>query len=192
MRGVDRKVREALEDPHPLKVKEMPKYLEQAIDREIEAWLTWKQAHAPRKVEIDLSQLAGIRSAAAVTREALLTDEERDQDTAVETVEKTPTQDGTIRTEENAQPPNWPAPRPSSATRRNSLPQETPRLSSLNSLAPRRPRLSSPPLPPPPEMSRRGTRAPATALSPLLRPHTCRHFSPKTKMPRRKRLTMRE
>lgn len=108
MRGVDRKVREALEYPHPLKVKQMPKYLEQAIDREIEAWLTWKQTHAPRKVEIDLSQLAGIRSAAAVTREALLTDEERDQDTAVETVEKTPTQDGAIRAEENAQPLNWP------------------------------------------------------------------------------------
>ena len=56
----------------------------------------------------DSSQLAGIRSAAAVTREALLTDEERDQDTAVETVEKTPTQDGTIRAEKNAQPLNWP------------------------------------------------------------------------------------
>ena len=108
MREVDRRLRDALNYPHPLKEKAVPKYLASMIDREIEAWLTWKQAHAPRKVEIDLSQLAGIRSAAAVTREALLTDEERDQGTTVETVEKTPTQDGTIRVEENAQPPNWP------------------------------------------------------------------------------------
>ena len=108
MREVDRRLRDALNYPHPLKEKAVPKYLASMIDREIEAWLTWKQAHAPRKVEIDLSQLAGIRSAAAVTREALLTDEERDQDTTVETVEKTPTQDGTIHAEENAQPPNWP------------------------------------------------------------------------------------
>lgn len=108
MREVDRRLRDALNYPHPLKEKAAPKYLASMIDREIEAWLTWKQAHAPRKVEIDLSQLAGIRSAAAVTREALLTDEERDQDTTVETVEKTPTQDGTIHAEENAQPPNWP------------------------------------------------------------------------------------
>ena len=108
MREVDRRLRDALNYPHPLKEKAVPKYLASMIDREIEAWLTWKQAHAPRKVEIDLSQLAGIRSAAAVTREALLTDEERDQDTTVETVEKTPTQDGTIHAEENAQPLNWP------------------------------------------------------------------------------------
>lgn len=108
MREVDRRLRDALNCPHPLKEKAVPKYLASMIDREIEAWLTWKQAHAPRKVEIDLSQLAGIRSAAAATREALLTDEERDQGTTVEAVEKTPAQDGTIRVEENAQPPNWP------------------------------------------------------------------------------------
>ena len=108
MREVDRRLRDALNYPHPLKEKAVPKYLASMIDREIEAWLTWKQAHAPRKVEIDLSQLAGIRSAAAVTREALLTDEERDQDATVETVERTPTQDGAIRAEKNAQPPNWP------------------------------------------------------------------------------------
>lgn len=77
MRDVDRKLREALEYPHLLKAKDMPKYLEQIIDREIEAWLSWKEAHAPRRIAIDLSQLAGIRSAAASTREALLTDEER-------------------------------------------------------------------------------------------------------------------
>ena len=109
MREVDRRLRDALNYPHPLKEKAVPKYLASMIDREIEAWLTWKQAHAPRKVEIDLSQLAGIRSAAAVTREALLTDEERDQGTTVEAVEKTPTQDGTIRAEEKTQPPNWPS-----------------------------------------------------------------------------------
>lgn len=77
MRDVDRKLRTALDYPYPLKEKSMPKYLEQIIDGEIATWLSWKAAHAPRRIAIDLSQLAGIRSAAALTREALLTDEER-------------------------------------------------------------------------------------------------------------------
>ncbi len=108
MREVDRRLRDALNYPHPLKKKAVPKYLASMIDREIEAWLTWKQAHAPRRVEIDLSQLAGIRSAAAITREALLTDEERDQDTVIEAVEETLAQDGTMLAKQDALPPNWP------------------------------------------------------------------------------------
>lgn len=108
MREVDRRLRDALNYPHPLKKKAVPKYLASMIDREIEAWLTWKQTHAPRRVEIDLSQLAGIRSAAAITREALLTDEERDQDTVIEAVEETLAQDGTMLAKQDALPPNWP------------------------------------------------------------------------------------
>lgn len=78
LRAVDRQLRAALDYPHPLKERGDPKYLTQLIEREVTDYLTWKRAHAPRRVEIDLSKLAGIRSAAAVTREALLVDEERE------------------------------------------------------------------------------------------------------------------
>ena len=78
MRAVDRKLRDALSYPHALKARKVPKYLETMIDKEIAAWLSWKEAHAPRRIDIDLSQLAGIRSSAAEIREALLTDEERE------------------------------------------------------------------------------------------------------------------
>lgn len=55
----------------------VPKYLENIIEREIADWFAWKDAHKTRHVEIDLSSLAGIRAAAASTRESLLIDEER-------------------------------------------------------------------------------------------------------------------
>ena len=83
VRAVDRQLRQALGYAHPLKDHAEAKYLVKIIDDEIAAYLGWKRATAPRRVEIDLSKLAGIRSAAAVTREALLVDEER-EDSAVE------------------------------------------------------------------------------------------------------------
>lgn len=86
MRACDRKLREALDYPHKLKPKTEPKYVDKLIDREVSEWLAWKEAHAPRVVEIDLSKLSGIRDAAAKTREALLVDEEREDGmAAVET-----------------------------------------------------------------------------------------------------------
>ncbi len=78
LRTIDAALRKALDFPHPLKEQEAPKYLRSMIDREIAAWLTWKTAHAPRRIDIDLSQLSSIRSAADEVREALLTDEERE------------------------------------------------------------------------------------------------------------------
>lgn len=78
VRAVDRQLRQALGHAHPLKDHAEAKYLVKIIDDEIAAYLDWKQATTPRHVEIDLSKLAGIRSAAAVTREALLVDEERE------------------------------------------------------------------------------------------------------------------
>lgn len=81
LRDVDRKLRQAYDFAHPLKdTGKTPKYLDQIIDQEIESWRAWEEAHAPREVRIDLGQLADIRRAAAKTREALLTDEEREQD----------------------------------------------------------------------------------------------------------------
>ena len=82
LRAVDRQLRVALDYPHPLKEHGDPKYLTQMIERVIAEYLAWRRDHEPRRVEIDLSKLAGIRSAAAETREALLIDEEREAEAA--------------------------------------------------------------------------------------------------------------
>ncbi len=79
MRAADRLLREGLGFDHPLKEQgKLPKYLQGFIEEEVAAWLAWSAAHASACVEIDLSQLAGIRRAAASTRESLLIDEERE------------------------------------------------------------------------------------------------------------------
>lgn len=81
MRACDQRLRLALNPSHPLKEEKVPKYLAKIIDDEITAWLSWDAAHQPVKIDIDLSQLGHIRSAAAQTREALLIDEEREDGT---------------------------------------------------------------------------------------------------------------
>lgn len=88
MRACDQRLRLALDPTHPLKEEKVPKYLAKIIDDEIAAWLSWDAAHQPVKIDIDLSQLGHIRSAAAQTREALLIDEER-EDGALEDAEAT-------------------------------------------------------------------------------------------------------
>ena len=80
MRACDQRLRLALDPAHPLKEEKAPKYLAKIIDDEIVAWLSWDAAHQPVKIDIDLSQLGHIRSAAAQTREALLIDVEREDD----------------------------------------------------------------------------------------------------------------
>ncbi len=77
MRATDQRLRKAMASSHPLEEEIVPKYLEKIVDREIEEWLSWKEAHRPRRIEIDLGALSHIRSAAEGTREALLIDEER-------------------------------------------------------------------------------------------------------------------
>lgn len=84
MRACDQRLRLALDPAHPLKEEKVPKYLAKIIDDEIVAWLSWDAAHQPVKIDIDLSQLGHIRSAAAQTREALLIDEERENSALVE------------------------------------------------------------------------------------------------------------
>ena len=84
MRACDQRLRLALDPAHPLKEEKVPKYLGMIIDDEIVAWLSWDAAHQPVKIDIDLSQLGHIRSAAAQTREALLIDEEREDDASAE------------------------------------------------------------------------------------------------------------
>lgn len=79
MRAADRILREGLGFDRPLKEQgKLPKYLQRLIEEEVAAWLAWSAAHAPVRVEIDLSQLTNIRRAAASTRESLLIDEERE------------------------------------------------------------------------------------------------------------------
>lgn len=84
MRACDQRLRLALDPAHPLKEEKVPKYLAKIIDDEIVPWLSWDAAHQPVKIDIDLSQLGHIRSAAAQTREALLIDEEREDGAPVE------------------------------------------------------------------------------------------------------------
>lgn len=84
MRACDQRLRLALDPGHTLKEERVPKYLAKIIDEEITAWLSWDAAHQPVKIDIDLSQLGHIRSAAAQTREALLIDEEREDGTLVD------------------------------------------------------------------------------------------------------------
>ncbi len=78
-RAVDRQLRAAIDFPAQLKDHAEPKYLVKMIEAEIADLLAWKEAHKPVVVDIDLSKLEGIRSAAALTQEALLVDEEREQ-----------------------------------------------------------------------------------------------------------------
>ena len=78
LHAVDQRLRTALGHPQPLQDRGDPKYLAQIIDRVVGDYLEWRREHAPRRIEIDLSKLAGIRSIAAVTRDALLVDEERE------------------------------------------------------------------------------------------------------------------
>ena len=84
MRACDQRLRLALDPTHSLKEEKVPKYLAKIINDEIVAWLSWDAAHQPVKIDIDLSQLGHIRSAAAQTREALLIDEEREDDVPME------------------------------------------------------------------------------------------------------------
>lgn len=84
MRACDQRLRLALDPTHPRKEEKVPKYLAKIIDDEIVAWLSWDATHQPVKIDIDLSQLGHIRSAAAQTREALLIDEEREDDVPME------------------------------------------------------------------------------------------------------------
>ena len=93
-RAVDGRLRQALGFEPTLTDAACPKYLAKIIDREIDAWLAWKRDHAPRVIDIDLSKLSGIRTAAAETREALLVDEEREDEGAEVQAEPSPAEPG--------------------------------------------------------------------------------------------------
>ena len=82
LRATDQRLRAAIGYEHPLAEKTVPKYLAKIIDEEVEARLAWEQERERRTIHVDLSQLAGIRAAASLTQEALLVDEEREDEPA--------------------------------------------------------------------------------------------------------------
>ena len=75
---VDACVREELAMSVSLKAPELPKYMARIVADEAHAAVAWEQAHKPFELDLDVSKLSGIRSAASETCEALLVDEERD------------------------------------------------------------------------------------------------------------------
>ncbi len=90
LHAIDARLRVATGDPHPLKERSLPKYQAKFVDEGIAALLARKKAEEAARIRIDPSRLAGIRSAAARTREALLTDEERADDAVLSVAERAP------------------------------------------------------------------------------------------------------
>lgn len=78
LRAIDRQMRIDWEFGHPLKEQKLPRYLEKMVVEESHAQHEREAEAERRRFKVDLSKLGGIRSAAAVTREALLVDEERE------------------------------------------------------------------------------------------------------------------
>ncbi len=78
MHAVDARLRARLNYAYPLKDRPVAAYVEKIIDKAIDELLAAQAEAERRRITIDFSQLAGIRAAAAVTQEALLTDEERE------------------------------------------------------------------------------------------------------------------
>lgn len=78
LHAIDARMRTAFGDAHPLKEKSLPKYQGKIVDAEIAALVERRAAEEAARVRIDRSALGRIRSAHERTREALLTDDERD------------------------------------------------------------------------------------------------------------------
>lgn len=79
MKTIDRIMRQRYNFPYPLKSDgKSRKVLERKINEAIDSLENRKKQEAFDKIEIDVSKLQDIRSAADETREKLLTDEERD------------------------------------------------------------------------------------------------------------------
>ena len=77
---VDFELRRQLNYAYPLKEKPVPKYVDKIVRDAITARLEERAEAERRRITIDRSKLRGIRAAAAVTQEALLTEEERSEE----------------------------------------------------------------------------------------------------------------
>lgn len=78
LRAIDRQMRIDWDFGHPLKEQVLPRYLQKMVAEESQAQHEREEEAERRRFKVDLSKLGSIRSAAAVTREALLVDEERE------------------------------------------------------------------------------------------------------------------
>lgn len=76
---IDGLMRKAVSYGKPIKEHDLPKYLMKMIEANVESWFTSVKEAERRRVSIDRSQLAGIRSRSAETREQLLIEEERSE-----------------------------------------------------------------------------------------------------------------
>lgn len=77
LHAVDAMLRDRLDYPYPLKERPVSAYVRKFIEKSIDELFARKKEEERRRITIDLSRLGHIRAVAAVTQEALLTDEER-------------------------------------------------------------------------------------------------------------------
>ena len=87
LRTIDSMIRKFLNFPHQIQQKITTKWIVKTIEEEIQKWNEVKQRKESRKREIhfDLSKLGDIRSDSVETREKLLTEEEIQDNSAVQT-----------------------------------------------------------------------------------------------------------
>ena len=84
LKALDCALRERCGSAHPLKPPDVPKYVRTVIGDVVDGLIEERRRASLRRVDIDFSKLAGIRAAAAETREALLVEEEREDGKAPE------------------------------------------------------------------------------------------------------------
>lgn len=77
-KAVDACMREETGACAPLKRPSLPQYMERIVKDEVSSAAAWEHAHAMRPLSFDVSRIAGIRTAASRTCEALLVEEERE------------------------------------------------------------------------------------------------------------------
>ncbi len=87
LRTIDSIIRKTVKFPYLIQQKLTTKWIVKAIEEEIQKWNDFKQREEIRKKEIrfDLSKLGGIRSDSEITREKLLTEEEIEDNSAIQT-----------------------------------------------------------------------------------------------------------
>lgn len=78
IKAVDACLREELGECGSLKHPALPKYMERIVRDQAASAVKWEREHAPLKLSFDASRISGIRSAASLTCEALLVEEERE------------------------------------------------------------------------------------------------------------------
>lgn len=78
LKSIDSIMREKLDTGYPVGSPCETKWILSIINKEIDSLIENKKKNTAPKIEIDVSKLAGIRKAADITRDRLLTEEERD------------------------------------------------------------------------------------------------------------------